>query len=151
MHGNYRGKTYDSIKKYGTFLCDTLYAKIKSVGIRVISKMGECSWPYIIPLTVEPSKPRLCYDDRFLNLLVKEIPFYLKDVHRLVNEGTYMVTTDENSGYDHVRLSVESQKYFGIQFGGNVMVYTVNLHIPNKRHGSNVFPKDFTSGDSAVH
>lgn len=28
-----------------------------------------------------------------------------------------MVSTDEKSGYDHVRLSVESQKYFGIQFG----------------------------------
>lgn len=49
-----------------------------------------------------------------------------------------MVTTDEKSGYDHVRLSVESQKYFGIQFGYWVLVYTVNLHIPNKRHDRNV-------------
>lgn len=53
-----------------------------------------------------------------------------------------MVTTDEKSGYDHVRLSVESQKYFGIQFGYWVLVYTVNLHIPNKRHDRNVLPKD---------
>lgn len=38
----------------------------------------------------------------------------LKDVHRLVD----MITTDKNSGYDHVRLSVESRIFFGIQFGG---------------------------------
>lgn len=111
--GKYRGKTYDFVKKYGTFICDTLYAKIKSVEIRVIGKMGECFWPYIMPLTVEPSKHRLCHDDRYLNVCVKDSPFYmetLKDVYRLVNEGTYMVTTDKKSGYDHVRLFVESQK-----------------------------------------
>lgn len=136
------GKAYDSMnppevlfknspicKKYGRFICDTLYAKIKSGAVRVINKVGECSWPYIVMLlTVEPSKPRLCHDDRFLNLWVKDSPFHLetlKDVHRLVDEGAYMVTTDEKSGYDHVRLSVDSHRYFGIQFGGYVMVYTV--------------------------
>lgn len=36
-----------------------------------------------------------------------------------------MVTTDEKSEYNHVRLSVESQRYFGNQYGGYGMVYTV--------------------------
>lgn len=116
-------------KRYGTFICDTVYAKIKPGAIRVIGKVGECSWPYIVkPLTFEPSKPRLCHDDRFSNLWVNDSPFHLetlKNVHRLVNEGACMVTTDEKSGYDHVRLSVESQRYFGIKFGDYVMVYTV--------------------------
>lgn len=81
----------------------------------------------VIPLTVESSKPRLCQDDRILNLWVKDSVFHLKtltDVHRLVNEGACIETTNEKSGYDHVRLSVESQRYFDIQFGGYVMVYT---------------------------
>lgn len=94
LQGYYRDTAYDSIKKYGTFICD-IYM-IKSVKIQVIGKMGECSWPYIVPLTVEPSKPRLCHDDRFLNVWEKDSPFYLErlnDVHWLVNKGTYMVTT----------------------------------------------------------
>ena len=45
----------------------------------------------------EPSKPRLCHDDRFLNLWVRDLPFKLdtlRDVHRLVRENAVMVTTD---------------------------------------------------------
>lgn len=79
-----------------------------------------------MPLTVEPSKPRLFHDNRFLNLWVNDSPFHLetlKDVHRLVIEEAHMVTTDEKSGYDHVRLFVRSQRYFCIPFGGYVMVY----------------------------
>lgn len=47
-----------------------LYEKIRSGAIRVLGKVGECEMPHIVmPLTIEPSKPRLCHDDRFLNLI----------------------------------------------------------------------------------
>lgn len=36
-----------------------------------------------------------------------------------------MATCDENSGYEHIALSENSQTYFGIEFGGFIMVYTV--------------------------
>ena len=35
-----------------------------------------------------------------------------------------MVTFDDKSGYDHVKLSESSYAYFGIQFGGYFMTYT---------------------------
>ena len=35
-----------------------------------------------------------------------------------------MLTCDEKSEYDHVRLTEESQTYFGLQFGGWIMLYT---------------------------
>lgn len=35
-----------------------------------------------------------------------------------------MICTDETSGCDHVKLSFDSQKYFGIQFGGSLFSYT---------------------------
>lgn len=41
----------------------------------------------ILPLTVEPSKPRLCNDERFLNLWIKDLPFkldHLSDLPRYV-------------------------------------------------------------------
>ena len=31
----------------------------------------------VLPLTVEPSKPRLCLDARFLNLWMRDAPFSL--------------------------------------------------------------------------
>lgn len=35
-----------------------------------------------------------------------------------------MITCDEKSGYDHVKLGESSRTYFGIQFGGFFMTYT---------------------------
>ena len=35
-----------------------------------------------------------------------------------------MVTSDEKSGYDHVKLQEQSQTYFGVQFGGWILTYT---------------------------
>lgn len=81
----------------------------------------------IMPLTVEPTKPRLCHDERFLNLWVKDLPFHLetlRDIPRLVGQNSLMVTCDEKSGYDHVKLSEKSQTFFGIQFGGFFMTCT---------------------------
>ena len=61
-----------------------------------------------MPLTVEPSKPRLCHDDRYLNIWTKDVPLTLetlKDAHRLIDKDACMITCDEKSGYDHVRLT----------------------------------------------
>ena len=81
-----------------------------------------------MPLTVEPSKLALCHDDRYLNLWTKDVPFKLetlKDVHRLIDKNACMITCDEKSQcYDHLRLTEESQTYFGLQFGGWIMSYT---------------------------
>ncbi|KAK3084397.1 hypothetical protein FSP39_012877 [Pinctada imbricata] len=80
-----------------------------------------------MPLTVEPTKPRLCHDERYLNLWIQDSPFQLdtlKDAHRLISENVKMFTCDEKSGYDHVKLSDNSYKYFGIQFAGWVFVCT---------------------------
>ena len=79
-----------------------------------------------MPLTVEPTKPRLCHDDRYVNLWTRDNPFNLenlKHIPRLVEQGMYMISCDEKSGYDHVKLTPNSSKYFGIQFGGWFLQY----------------------------
>jgi hypothetical protein len=61
-------------------------------------------------------------------LWIRDLPFKLenlRDVHRLVDPDAVMITCDEKSGYDHVRLAPNAQDYFGIEFGGYIMVYTV--------------------------
>ena len=84
--------------------------------------------PYLVlPLTVEPTKPRLCLDARFLNLCMKDMPFSfdkLTDVPRYVYKSSYMIKCDDKSGYDHVLLSENSQTYFGFSFGGLWFVCT---------------------------
>jgi hypothetical protein len=64
---------------------------------------------------MEPSKPRLCHDERFLNLWIKDLLFHLetlKDIHRVQQNGL-MVTFDDKSGYDHVKLNPYVYRFLG--------------------------------------
>ncbi|XP_069101991.1 uncharacterized protein [Argopecten irradians] len=139
--GNFKGKAYNSpmppsayfenspsCEKFSDFVVQSLTDRVKNGSLRVVGKVGECDPPHLVlPLTVEPSKPRLCHDERFLNQWIKDSPFQLdtlKDIPRLVERDTYMTSVDDKSGYDHVLLHENSQKYFGVQFGGWFFVYT---------------------------
>lgn len=138
--GNFKGCSYNSLfppqrffqnapicKQFKEFICSELYERILNGSLSVVGKVGECELPHIImPLTVEPTKPRLCHDDRYINLWTKDTPFQLenlKHVPRMVEKDMKMITCDEKSGYDHVILCKNSRKYFGIQFGGWVFTY----------------------------
>lgn len=140
--GNFKGKSYDSIvppkafflnssscKNFIPFIQSEICNRLKSGSVRLWGKLGECELPKIImPLTIEPSKPRLCHDERYLNLWIKDCPFQLenlKHVPRIVNKNSLMVAFDEKSGYDHIKLHKESEPYFGFQFGGWIFTYTV--------------------------
>ena len=74
-----------------------------------------------MPLTVEPTKPRLCNDNRFLNLWMDDRPFSLNRLDQLplyVSKGAYQTVCDDKSGYDHILLAPSSRKYFGFQWDG---------------------------------
>ena len=83
--------------------------------------MGHVDPPYLVlPLTVEETKPRLCNDNRFLNLWIKDTPFKLDSLSSLPRYVTpsFQSVCDDKSGYDHVLLCPESRTYFGFQWGG---------------------------------
>ena len=68
----------------------------------------------VLPLTVEPSKPRLCHVERHLNLWIGGLPFkldHLCDLPRYVLPGHFQSTCDDKSGYQHVLLHPSSQAY----------------------------------------
>lgn len=140
--GNFKGKTYNSkeppkaffknsttCKHHLEFIQKEILNRLQSGSIRLWVNFGECELPRVImPLTIEPSKPRLCHDERYLNLWIKDCPFQLenlKHVPRLVGKDVLMVACDDKSGYDHVRLTLDSETYFGFQFGGWVFTYSV--------------------------
>ncbi|XP_069109268.1 uncharacterized protein, partial [Argopecten irradians] len=139
--GDFRGVSYDSDTPppillsnsktcigYEEFILQSLLERVANGSMVVWGKVGEVEPPYLVmPLTVEPSKPRLCHDERFLNLWIKDNSFTLdtlKEVPRVIPKGSYMSNIDDKSGYDHISLSVNSRKYFGVQFGEWYLVYT---------------------------
>lgn len=79
-----------------------------------------------MPLTVEPSKPRSCHDERFRNLWIRDLPLkldYISDLPRYVAKFHFQTAMDDKRGYDHIDLSEESRKYFGLQWQGWYFVY----------------------------
>ena len=137
--GQFKGKQFDSdeppkmffpnaenCRNHIPFIVSELEKRLSNGALTLLGKLGECPLPRLImPLTVEPSKPRLCHDERFLNLWVKDNPFKLdtlQHLHRLIDKDARMISCDDKSGYDHAFLSENCKEYFGITFAGWVMV-----------------------------
>ena len=105
----------------------TLLDRLRMGAISLRGKVGESEPPYLVlPLTVEPTKPRLCHDARLLNLWMVDMPFSLDSlIHlpRYVGRDTYQTVLDDKSGYDHFLSTEDSREFFGIQWGGWYFVY----------------------------
>ena len=138
--GNFRGQSYDSAgpptrqfrnnpscRPFADFVRRTLLDRLRMGAISLRGKVGESEPPYLVlPLTVEPTKPRLCHDARFLNLWMVDMPFSLDSLTHLpryVGRDTYQTVLDDKSGYDHFLLTEDSPEFFGIQWGGWYFVY----------------------------
>eukprot|EP00904_Undaria_pinnatifida_P011838 jgi/Undpi1/7785/HiC_scaffold_23.g10258.m1 len=82
----------------------------------------------VLPLGVEPKKPRLIWDARWLNLMCRHLPFTMDGVGKVAQcvwKGAYQVTIDHKAGYHHVALSTESWQYLGFEWKGEFYVFTV--------------------------
>ena len=108
FHGNFKGRSYDLpippkpfffknsqvCSRHVEFIKAELIESVRNGSLRLWGKMGECELPHLVmPLVVEESKPRLCHDERFLNLWIRNPSFQLenlKHVHRIVGPGARM-------------------------------------------------------------
>ena len=119
---------HGSCQRFTEFIPQEILNRLLAGAFRIWGVVGAGDSPYLVlPLTVEPTKPRLCLDARFLNLWMKDMPFSfdkLTDVPRYVYKSSYMTKCDGKSGYDHVLPSDSSQTYFGFSFGGLWFVCT---------------------------
>ena len=82
----------------------------------------------IMPLSVEPSKPRLIYDTRRLNAACRHVCFSLDSVGYLATLGweeCSQGSLDDNSGFHHVILHPASWPLFGAVWEGITYVWTV--------------------------
>ena len=74
-----------------------------------------------LPLGVEPNKPRLIWDARYLNYMCKHSPFQIDRVGKAAQcswKGAQQVILDHTSGSHNVPLAPESWEYFGLCWGG---------------------------------
>ena len=112
---------------FSEFISNTILDRVANGSLSVWGKVGEVSPPHLVmPITVESSKPRMCHDERFLNLWIRDLPFSLDlitDLPRYVHKGNFQTTCDDKSGYDHVLLSTESRTYFGLEWRGWYFVF----------------------------
>jgi hypothetical protein len=79
-------------------------------------------------LGVEPKKPRLIYDARYINAWQHAPAFAfdsLLDLSRAADVDSLLTVWDHKSGYFHIRLHPDSEKYFGFEFEGFYYTYTV--------------------------
>lgn len=70
----------------------------------------------VLPLGVEPEKPRLIWDGRYLNLWQRKVPFTMERATlcpHLVIDGAFMWTLDHHSGFHHVPINIDEQTFFG--------------------------------------
>lgn len=145
FRGSFKGENYNSdlppkrifannacCKSFSSFISRTILERIASGAISVWGKVGDVPPPHLVmPLTIEPSKPRLCNDNRFLNLWTVDRPFHLDRLPclpRYVFSNSFQSVTDDKSGYDHLLLTSESRTFFGstsntIPFGWKLSAY----------------------------
>ena len=133
--GDYKGQSYQadlpphrtfsnsiSCKPFVKFISDTITDRLAAGAISVWGKVNEVEPPHLVmPLTGEPTKPRLCNDNRFLNLWIKDTPFHLDSITalpRYVSPSSFQSVCDDKSGYDHILLSPSSRTHFGFQWAG---------------------------------
>ena len=87
---------------------------LRSGGMRCLGPVATTPAPTVVcPLGVEPKKPRLIYDARYINLWQSPPPFAfdsLMDLARAAADDSLLTVWDHKSGYFHIRLHPDSQQ-----------------------------------------
>eukprot|EP00794_Sanderia_malayensis_P015556 gene15556-biopygen13268 len=140
FRGSFKGKYYNSklppkamfsnsksCDAFEDFISAPLLERVRNGSLSIWGKEGDCTPPHLVmPLTVEPTKPRLCHDERFLNLWMKFPKTHLDfvtDLPRYVEPIHYQTKLDDKSGYDHIRLTPDNRQFFGVYWKGYYFVY----------------------------
>lgn len=67
-----------SCQGFEEFISATIIDCVRNGSLLVWRKVNDVQPPYLVmPITVEPSESRMCHDERFLNLWIRDLPFLL--------------------------------------------------------------------------
>ena len=138
--GNFKGRSYDAPRPpsirlsnskicegFRDFISETLLDWEAARVLDVWGGVGEVTPPHLVlSLTVEPSKPRLCHDERYLILWIRDLPLRLDHLPDLPRYGLpvhFQTSFDDRSGYQHVLLHSSSLTYFGLEWNDVYFVF----------------------------
>ena len=109
------------------FYGEPLLGKVDNGSFLIWGKVGEVDPPQLVmPITIEPTKPRMCHDERFFNPWIKDYPIRLDcitDLSLYVFYGHFQTTFDEKSGFDLVHLHPSWSTFSGFRWAGWYFVY----------------------------
>lgn len=95
--------------------------------IKVWGRVGTCPPPAIVmPLSIEPSKPRLVHDQQYLDCFMSHCSFSLDrvvNIPRYLTCDSYHTKLEDKLGFDHFLLSEDSLPYMGAELGGWWLVW----------------------------
>ena len=90
----------------------------------------------ILPLTIEPKKPRLIHDAQYLNLFLKDVPFSMDSVGKIPQAGwlgMFMFLVDHKSGYHYMcRASSLCARGSILEWngrGGDIYGHSINIWV----------------------
>ena len=135
--GSFQGKYFDSAvpprnlfpnarncANYKDFISSCIIDRVRN---------GSVEPPHLVRvITVERSKPRMCHNELFLNLWIKDSPSsldYITNLPRYVGLNHFQTNLDDKSGYDHVPLHLRSRSFFGLEWEGYYFVYRTPLQL----------------------
>lgn len=143
FRGTFKGRSYDTpsppprrfvnhpmCAEFAPFIFDQI---IENMRASSVSYWGPVSGPpprVVLPLQVEPEKPRLIEDGRYIDMWTREIPFSLKgiaDALSWIEKDMPLWVMDEKAGYHHSLLHPSSREFFGFQFAGHYFVYNTSI------------------------
>ena len=119
-------KNASNCEMFTDFINSELLSRLQSGAISYLGTVDDITPPHIVsPITIEPSKPRLCINLRYLNCFMKDTPFNLDtltDVPKIISKDAYMSKLDDKSGYDNVFVTKSSKTLLGFQWAGHYFV-----------------------------
>ena len=102
-------KNAANCEKFVQFINTEICERLKSGAVKYVGKVGEVQQPYIVsPITIEPTKPRMCINLMYLNCFMKDTPFTLDtliDIPKSFEKETFLTKLDDKSGYDNVLVT----------------------------------------------
>ena len=118
-----------------------------------LGKVGEVAPPRVVlPLSVEPDKPRLIHDARYTNLWCKSRGFSMDRVGTVpekFRKNAFMTSYDHKSGYHAFPFHKDAMEFFGFEIGGYYFVPAAGIFgwnvIPELYHISHPALLDFAA------
>ena len=120
-------KNHSSAFMDSVFVTETISGLLANNCVRLVTERPVVCSPLLV-VSGSSGKKRLVINLRYVNLFLQKIKFKYEDMRTalmLLDKGDFICTFDLKSGYHHVDIHVESQKFLGFEWDHKYYLFTV--------------------------